>query len=308
MDLPDGISVNDLVHDPKIFMDLMYRGINFGRTIGAQKIRITSMGQPFRQAKLQDRWGRIWFESCWLNPLNDTVILVYAAPIPGGVAFLLSGDENSSVLHQSEFDLSRILNFVYVPYAGRIKDWEQLMKFPELLPGSFKDLKIQIELGRSLRLQSPWISLDLEQKDWPIEANGWLNLGMGFSSSGGQVAWSLRLLGMDQDQTDDFFTVQNQLKPFPAMDDGWSNGWRTVARKLHPFDESVYSDGGNSVIAMLLPTFTGDSLQADSLYTVYLSRPGTISPSKAKEDLGGLAARIHVPSETSASGGVPAAQ
>jgi hypothetical protein len=46
---------------------------------------------------------------------------------------------------------------------------------------------------------------------------------------------------------------------------------------------------------MLVPASSGDVSKADSLFTMYLSMVGTVAPSKAKKQLGLLAAGVQIP-------------
>jgi S1-C subfamily serine protease len=300
--LPDGTSVAGFFRDPRVFMDYLYKGLNIPLQVGGQKIRITSLGEPFRKSTLTDRWGRPWFLAIWLNPMSDQVTLAYTTPIPGGAAFLLR-ELRSAALRDVEFDTRPVLNFVDVPYSGRLKDWQELMKLPELLPEAFRTMILQIDVGRSLDFRSPTLSLSLEQKEWPIEANGWLGLGMGFRIVDGRPAWTLRRVFLQQDEKDDYFTIRDHLRPFPGMDDVWANSWNTVVRGLHPYDRQLFSEDGSSAIAMVIPSpaVTGDD--ADSRMTLYLSRPGAMTRSQARKDLSVLADSITIAGAARASAG-----
>ena len=146
------------------------------------------------------------------------------------------------------FDSDRLLDFVYVPYSGRIKDWHQLMKFPELLPSFVQDLNLQIEIDRMLTIKSHRINVELERSIWPIEPNGKLSLEFALDVHNNDVRMGLRRMQLVQFEKDDYFTVVKRLRPYEGMDDAWQHNWDIVKRDLHPFDrKAFYSDGYTSV-------------------------------------------------------------
>jgi hypothetical protein len=125
---------------------------------------------------------------------------------------------------------------------------------------------------------------------------------MGFRIVDGRPAWTLRRVFLQQDEKDDYFTIRDHLRPFPGMDDVWANSWNTVVRGLHPYDRQLFSEDGSSAIAMVIPSpaVTGDN--ADSRMTLYLSRPGAMTRSQARKDLGVLADSITIAGAARAGG------
>ncbi|MDP2874913.1 MAG: serine protease [Holophaga sp.] len=292
---PDTVSYVDLVEKPRVAIDLVFKGLNVPREMGGEKIRITSLGEPMRTLEHKDRYGRPWRLDIWHMEFSDQVLLMYSTPTPTGLLGVLM-QTGSAKIETWTYDLRKILDFLYVPYTARLKDWGPYLALrSERHPDAFKELRFTFEAGKSLQLRSPWISMDLDGRTHALAPNDTLGLYLGFTKAGSAAPWDLRRLAYSEDEGDNYFVWINNPKPEEGMADGFQKSWREIAQKRHPHTRTAFAKDGRTDIAMTLGAFLPKNAapeSAPSLYTLYMGRTGTLSDSTMKKLLDTTAAGI----------------
>src|SRR5512145_3143599 len=82
---PASVSLESMLKNPKISMDLFFEGINATRDFVRSKIRITSIGSPFYSTTFTDKYGRKWSLNNYVTEYNDEAIIALSTPTPQGV-------------------------------------------------------------------------------------------------------------------------------------------------------------------------------------------------------------------------------
>ncbi len=277
---PSSLNYSDLIEKPRVSMDLVFQGLNIPREIGAEKVRITSLGEPMRIEDHRDRWGRPWRIAAWHLEFDDRVLFLCSTPVPEGMLAVLT-DSPSSSIDNWFFDLKKITDNLCVPYIGRVKEWLSFLdQSPERLPHSFKDLRLAFKAGESLQLRSPWVDLDLDRRVFSLSAEDVLGFYMGFERSGEKILWGLRRMVYSEDESDSYFVWAHHLKPEAGMDEQASKGWREIAENRSPYDRKIMIKEGRTDIATVLKSFVPKGIpfqEAAGLFTLYLGRTGTAS-------------------------------
>ncbi|HJW32436.1 MAG TPA: serine protease [Holophagaceae bacterium] len=275
---PDDVAAIDLVRNPKLMMDLILKGAPVSRTVGGQEIRILSFGEPYLKESHQDRFARPWSKSIWYTPYDDGLVLSYTALVPSGAVVALKF-LNSAQLTEWEYDLPKVLDYTYLPFNARFKDWKEYFKHPELLPQAFRAIKFEFQEGRSLQLEALWAKVNLDAKAMELAPNAYLGLCMGFSRKGKDIAWDLRRISFDEDEEDNYFVLLKHLHPTASMNDSSQKAWKEVAKQKHPYTQRPFEEDGHSRIAGLHPAHLkagANSLDSQELITIYLARSGKV--------------------------------
>ena len=289
---PDKVPLSDLQSKPRLPMDCILKGINIPRVLGGQNIRITSLGEPQRTISHLDRFGRPWQIHVWLTEFDDSITLLCSTLTPDGMAMLLCGTQ-SAKLDVWVYDLKKILDFVYVPYTGKLKAWAEFMECRKALPEAFRELKLVVEESKQLKLQSPWGQFRIDAATQEINPNALLGLNMGFVRGQGEdINWALRRLTLSEEESDNYFSFVKHLNPPAQMDERFSKRWKELARQRHPYTQKAFTESEATHIAMLISPATPSPEQASSLCTLYVGRSGTVPEDKMKSILAGLAAGI----------------
>lgn len=291
-----------LYAEPRTFMDLFLKGINYPRELGGQKIRITSLGDPLEHEELRDALGRTWRLHLWLLPHIDQYIAVYMAPVPRGVAFVLK-QMPTYAIHEWRYDMRRVLDLVYLPYSGNTQQWAAFLGLPEGVPQELRQVKVQLEGDRRLSVQTPWLTFQVAKEDLEVDPLMTVNLDMGFAWQGDKVVWDLRRANVTEAEGDGWVTLLRHLKPTPSMADAYQRSWREVQKRRHPYTGVPFVEESATRIATVLELGSGSSGgSANSLYTLYLSKAGTQPDRAMKQALKHLGEGYRIPAPAPQAG------
>lgn len=299
---PDGVALGDLLAKPKLSMDLLLKGASVTRTVGGQEIRVTSFGDPYQIQPHTDRFGRPWQRAIWFTPYDDGVVITYSTLVPSGVVMAVKFVE-SSALAPWLYDLSKFLDYTYVPYGGQLKDWGEFLKHRDRLPASLQEMTFAFTEAKSLRLQALWAKLDLDASHADLSPKTFLILNMGFSRKDQEVTWDLRRLSISEDEEDNYFVVLKHLHPTSAMPEADQKRWKEIARQRHPYTLRTFEEDGASRIAAVHPAFLKPAVPAadqSALFTLYMARVGKVEDPEMQTRIQALLKAI-----TPASGAPP---
>lgn len=292
---PDNIPYTDLVEKPRVAMDLIFKGLNIPREFGGEKVRITSLGEPIRSLEHMDRFGRPWRMDAWHMEFSDKVVILCSTPSPSGLFGVLQ-EATSPNLENWYWDLKRVLDYVSVPYTGRLKDWGPFLALSaERRPLAFRTLSMVYDPGKSLKLRTPWVTLDLDNRTHALAPRDHLGLFMGFRRKGETADWEMRRLTYGEDEGDNYFVWINHPRPEPGMADHYQKSWREYAQSRHPYTRSAFANEGRTDISMVLDSFIPKGVTpeaAPNLFTLYMGRTGTVSEGTMRKLLDLVAAGL----------------
>jgi hypothetical protein len=287
---PDGVALGDLLARPKLSMDLLLKGAQVTRTVGGQDIRVTSFGDPYQVQPHTDRFGRPWQQAIWFTPYDDGAVLTYTTLVPSGVVMAVKFVDSSSLMPWL-YDMSKFLDYTYVPYGGQLKDWVEFLKHRDRLPAALQNMAFSFSEGKSLRLQALWAKLDLDASHADLSPKAFLILNMGFSRKGQEVAWDLRRVSISEDEEDNYFVVLKHIHPTPAMPENDQKHWKEIAKQRHPYTQRTFEEDGASRIAAVHPAFLKPGAAAaenPDLFTLYLARVGKVDDKEMQTRIQGL--------------------
>jgi hypothetical protein len=275
---PDGVNLGDLLAKPKLSMDLLLKGAQVTRTVGGQDIRVTSFGDPYQVKPHVDRFGRPWQQAIWFTPYDDGTVITYTTLIPSGVVMAVKFVDSSALMPWL-YDMSKFLDYTYVPYSGKLSDWVEYLQHRDQLPAALRDMAFSFKEGKSLHLQALWAKLDLDSSHVDLSPKAFLILNMGFSRQGQEVAWDLRRVSIAEDEEDNYFVVLKHIHPTPGMPETDQKQWKEIAKQRHPYTQRTFEEDGASRIAAVHPAFLKSGTapaESPNLFTLYLARVGKV--------------------------------
>jgi serine protease Do len=239
--------------DSKLFMDTLLKGINLPRMVGPQAVRVTSLGPAVEEASPRDKYGRIWQQRTYSLGYSDAYMLVLSLPTPDGYVGLAAAAP-SSLLGPTVERLSLLAGFFYMTYTGSLPQWHAFLERRDLRPSAFEHVRLQYEIGKGVRFDSPRLQLDTTGvvTAGPQSA---LDLRMTYLTDKDGVDWDIGGVVVKQERDrNTWYAVLRQPKPaddagsdsrerwqhmtkrdgdfsgFPGHDDQYANFWvRTVA-------------------------------------------------------------------------------
>jgi serine protease Do len=281
---PDNVSHEQLYDDPKLVMDLILQGVTIPRGFAGQQIRILSLGTPFAEDSYEDAYQRSWGIHFWQLEFSDEVAILFSSPTPGGLVgalrFCSSNDVESWL-----YDLKKIADLTYIPYAGTLEQWRGCLQQSSRLPLPLSTVRLQYTPGGSLQVQWGDFRLACDDNQLEIADKTRLALMHDFYLDQGKVVWGLRRVSLGEDRRDNYFVSYRYIKPPEGLDDSYAREWYGFVRREHPYNENPYSQDGRTNIGTALSRL-GEN--ATFGYSLYLGREGSIDPDTMKQQLSRL--------------------
>ena len=123
-------SLEELISNPKMYMDYLFEASRFSRGIGGENIVITSLGEPNRTVPFIDYFGRIWQVNTWNIDFADGTLVSYALPLPDGVFVIYVITDNAEA-PAYKLDIAFLTSSVNITYFGTVAQWEEYFALPE---------------------------------------------------------------------------------------------------------------------------------------------------------------------------------
>jgi len=273
---PDGVDAAKFYGDPATRMDLLTRTGMFQREIGGERVKITSLGKPREQTVHMDRWQRPWQVEVWPLPYANTLILLYALPVPDGYV-MLSRFVPASNEHDSRLDLDELSNYVYLTYSGTLAQWKQFMAMPKLLPAALKQARIDIDYDRRFAWNSPDLAFSFTPEQQAISPDSLLYLGFRFLMEGQKPTWDVGAVVVWKTQAsgdDNRLLVERVQAPPQGLDEDMSSRWQKLSARSYPYNAEVRQEDGTSRIdTVVVPSGEAKDRLYDVSYSVEGNRP-----------------------------------
>lgn len=290
---PDNVSGAAFHHDPKGTMGLLLKTGFLKRTIGPERILVTSLGAPSDTGSWTDRWGRHWQTWAWTIPYANAFASLFALPTPDGYSLLMRLEPANS-RHDTAINMRALTDFVSLPYDGTLAQWKAFLAEGDLLPDAFKDIRIDFDYDKDFRYDSSRLAFSFTPALQGIHADSMLTLGFTFfPDADGKVAWDVGQVWLAGDNHDHHWVslLRNQA-PSADLDDSYQSFWKKIADRRHPYDGQAYTDSDTTRInAVVPPAPTG---KASVLYTAYVYQPGTQPQAEMKQKLDLLLKNVKV--------------
>lgn len=273
---PDDVKLKALYSDSKLLMDLMLRGDPLYRTIGAEKIRIVSMGKAAEEYVHTDAYGRKWLVRIWNIEDGDQRLALFALPVPGGLAGMVRRVSTAEMAGHL-VDLRAFTDFIYLTYYGTIEQWRELLAQRDLLPRAFDDIRINAEYGKRFEYASRRLSFSYGSSEMAITPRSDLRLKFSYFMDNGKVVWDVaRVEAGDDRDNSTAFIVTRIVHPEAQLDDNFKSRWDKLSQRKAPYDKSVVVENQTTRVGeVLAPGYSaGDLAKAPVLYTAYYTVEG----------------------------------
>ena len=281
---PDNIPETSFHHDPKGVMDLLLKTGFLKRSIGPERVLVTSLGPPAKTGTWTDRWGRHWQTWTWPIPYANGYQTLFALPTPDGYS-ILARINSALGEHDNVTDMRALTDFVSLPYDGTLAQWKAFLTDPKLLPDVLKNIRIGFDYGKSFSYASPQFAFSFTPDLQKIEASSMLTLGFTFfPDHDGKAVWGVGQVWLAEDNNNNhWISLLRQQAPPADLDDSYQSSWKKVVDRRHPYDAMAYSDNDMTKIRAVVPPAHDD--KPSLLYTAYVYQPGTQTQAEMKKKL-----------------------
>jgi hypothetical protein len=282
---PDNLSASELYGNPAVLMQQLAKVGFLERSVGTEKVKITSLGAPASDTIHTDVWQRHWQVRVWPMPYMNLRVITFSLPVPDGYVTMLRfappGHE-----YDSTADLNALTDFVSVAYDGTLAQWRDYLKNTALLPAAFKDIKVDFDYGHRFGYSSKRLTFSFTPDLQKIEQNSKLMLAFSYFDDHGKVVWDVGDVRVAVNDTDaDRVNIKRHVAPSADLDDEYKGEWNKLVHQLHPYDGIAQSknDEMNITGVVAAAPNTTPSVLYTALYAVEGNQPQTAM--KAKLDL-----------------------
>lgn len=293
---PDDVKLDALYSDSKLLMDIMLRGDPLYRTMGAEKIRIISMGKAVEEYVHTDAYGRKWLVRIWNIEDGDQRVALFALPVPGGLAGIMRRVPTAQMASHL-VDLHTFTDFFYLSYYGTIEQWRELLVQRDLLPRAFDDIRINIEYEKSFEYASKRLSFSYGTSEMSITPHSDLKLKFSYFLDNGKVVWDVAQVEAGEDKnTSTVFTITRNARPEEQMDDKFKNYWNKITQRKSPYDKSVIVEDKYMRVGEVLVSgyAVGNLAKAPLLYTAFYTVDGKAEQKSVKKTLDVFLEKLNV--------------
>ncbi|MBI4978975.1 MAG: trypsin-like peptidase domain-containing protein [Spirochaetes bacterium] len=254
-------SFADFITNGQLQMDYILKAVPFTRSVGGDKVRILSYGQPEREKTITDSYGRVWIFRAWWLPYARNYMATLTLPLPDGCASLMKDTGMAALDMYTELDMRESADHIRMNYGGTLNDWNEFLANEKFRPQHFQGASIQTE-GESLSFTTSAFSLNCPGTLFPTAPATMLEVRLGYVKE--HDAWKLnvascmfmdrlRMLGLSRYQVPDdtapaeyvtYYTkLSNRIAPYdkPRMMTGRTN---RIDAQLEYLNESAVSANG----------------------------------------------------------------
>ena len=270
--LPDDVTHAALDNDSHTLMDYLLKAVPLKRPVGADQVRITSLGDAQSQTSYTDSYGRVWQLRVWNIGFQDAVVVGLSMPVPDGYIVLIRGATTAST-HDTVLDLRALTDFVYVSLTGNLAQWAEYMSNKDRLPPQLANLQIDYKNGKAFTYRSKRLDATVAQPIVKNDKDTILTLEMAYFADAGKVVWDVAGLSIaEKNPSGAGFNISRHTRPAGTLPDSYRTTWAKMIGRDYPFDASMVDSNGTASVAAIYPypkpTDAPDDASADLLYEV----------------------------------------
>ena len=243
---PEDMELKSFLDSPKTILDTLFAAVPYFRYVGADKVPLTSLGEPVQTKIWEDKLGRTWRSAFWYVPYADYFFSAHCLPYPNG-AICNIFDEATSILGLDHFAAVREgSDELVVGYEGSIENWEEYLSLGEqYLPRYFQQAEIS-RTGERLKIRLKDFHIDLQNPK--ITGKSSLRLHLGYANDQ-LLAEELVMLGLfPQKGHPAYYAVRPHYEPSPFSSDAYIASWEEIISGTGDFSGKKIARGNAVVI------------------------------------------------------------
>jgi len=210
---------------------------NVTRTIGEDKIKIRSLGDPLSSETFTDRQGRTWHTDAFAMPFLNVDIVVTSTPMPDGASGMLRFTP-ARFKTESSAQARSMADLLDIAYHGTLAQWSSF------LAGSMPGTPATVLRGASFKQQPDMVSLSVDgiKADWPASAvpldkQTELAVEPGWTMESDKAELHVRRVVLSEPESPNPMIVLNRYER--AFDDSPQTAisfWHDLTTHAHPYD------------------------------------------------------------------------
>ncbi len=227
---PADVALKTFIDSPKMILDTLFSAVPYFRYIGADKVPVTSLGDPVSKETWQDKLGRTWRSSLWYIPYADRFLYTHCLPYPNG-AICNVLDDTTDILGLNHFaSVQEGSDELLVGYKGDLDDWQEYLALgKEYLPTFFQKATIK-RTENQLEISLNNFQLNFEHP--AITGESSLRLHLGYANDQLLAEDLLMFSFFPAKGRPAYYSIRPYYEPSPFSSDAYTSTWEeTVTAK-----------------------------------------------------------------------------
>jgi TonB family protein len=268
---PDAALDAAFYSDTKQVMDLVLKALDLRRSVGSDRVRITSVGAALMDTLQTDSYGRVWQERVYAVPFLNVYLGVWLLPTPDGyVGFVqLLGSAQRDLISERAL---RYANLFDVSLTGTAAQWRSYLSRRNPLPKSLASL--QLDTGKTWAVRTSRFAFTAPPDMLSLSDVSVLQLTMGFHPEGTQTMWDVQGVQWAPDATaKTSLRLQRRMKPPATAKQALRTAYDDMRNRRPPYAGNTDRDSSSTwrmVRVVDVPAVQSGKTAADVLYTVAL--------------------------------------
>jgi S1-C subfamily serine protease len=257
-------------YEPRYIMDTILQTIYLDRTMGNDKYRILSFGDPEELSSYRDFLGREWLTAQWPIEFVDQILIMYILPLPNGPA-VITIRKASAAQHVYEWDIRKICDHIWAAYSGTFEGWNDFFR-TRYVPDFLKSLNYRWQEGpKVISFNTGDIAFSVNDSIFNWTNSSELFLGPSHYMMDGKINFGIRRITLHRDSRyKESISIIKRLKPDSRLPTNSQEAWNDVLLERFPFDgkPAISAKDNEGTIGGILKSPSGKD---DLRYTLYLS-------------------------------------
>jgi len=240
---PDNLSLEELIASPKLYMEYLLSASRIYRTVGSERVAVTSYGTPSKTRTHTDIYGRTWLVNYWTLPFANVEAISFALPVPGGLYVMTKTDGTASIRNGHSRDLAFMSDYVIPRYAGSFKDWKEFLTSRRVSDPVLTAMKFDFS-DKGIRMQNSNYDFFIPHNVCASDDENTLRLVLGFYD--GKTKLNFEPVGFDlftKRHSDDYkyISVSKQFALSEAAPQEMRDKYRQKLEGAAPFNAQPYN-------------------------------------------------------------------
>lgn len=243
--------LKEFLDAPKTILDTLLKAAPFYRYLGAERIRITSFGEPEQKTVWQDRLGRTVTSSLWYGDYDNYFICTHCLPYPKG-ALCVVEVKPANMLKLDYLERTKEnCDEIAVGYEGELDDWAEYLALGDnYLPAFFHKAEIARD-GSRLKVRLKDFQFDFNNPK--IDGTSDLHLHMGYASDQLLAEELIRFELFPQKGSPAHYSIQPFFEPSPFGAESYAAAWKEGSASAGEFSGKAVSKGDLRVVQKTVP-------------------------------------------------------
>jgi serine protease Do len=262
------IELKQFITSPKLIMDTLLKAVPYYRYVGAERVRITSFGEPEKKILWQDKLGRPWTSSLWYAEHGNYLITSHCLPHPKGVLCKVDG-KSADVLKLDYWEnIKEACDEIAVGYTGELKDWiEYLALDKDHLPRTFHKAHLSLEEDQ-LTITLP--DFRLAFRNARLSPSSSLHLTLGYANAELLEEALVRFGLFPQKGNEAHYRIQPFFAPDPLSQDSYITFWDEIVKAKGTFSgQVIHREGQHMIRKTVLDTLKSSLFQDEEITSVF---------------------------------------